>query len=86
MTEQRTAYFEERVQAQAAKHGPYIAMKTLMGGQPDCNRRTIYNILTGEKLETYNQQMRDWTPEFEAALTDRLKVLNDAYLLQKAQA
>lgn len=82
MTISRTPEYEAAVQAHAAAHGPYLAMRTLLGGPTDRNRRTIENILTGERLDVFNQNMGEWTPELESALTARLKELNDAYLME----
>lgn len=83
---QRTPEFEKRVREQAAQFGPYIALRTLMGGDPDCNRRTIYNILTENRVSVFNDGMEVWTAEMQSALDAALKKLNDGYLEEQKKA
>lgn len=77
--------FKAKMEAHAAKFGPWVAMKTLLGGQPDCNRRTIYHVLSNERGGVFNAEMREWTPELESALAERLELLNSAYLMGRLQ-
>lgn len=53
--------------------------QTLLGGQPDVNRRIIYDGRTGDPICVFNQDMRPWTPEDDRRLQVVLKaLLNDA--------
>lgn len=56
--------------------GPFLVLKTLMGNNPDQNRRTIQNILTEDRPETFNAEMHEWTPDMEAACKRRCATLN----------
>lgn len=70
----------DSIQRMIAKEGPFHVFKTLLGGEPDINRRRIYDLrkanFCGEPVETFNAEMREWTPELEATVQARLKELN----------
>ena len=53
---------------------PYYAVKTLLGGKPDVNRRTICNQ-KGDDVCVFNQDMRPWTAEDARLLQICLKAL-----------
>ena len=62
------------------KHPIYSVSQTLMGGNPDCNRRTIYRHadkadIPGTEVCTFNYAMKPWTPQMAAELTAVLKAL-----------
>ena len=59
------------------RHSSFYVAKTLLGGEPDCNRRTIYAIDTEMPIRTFNQEMETWTPAMQAELERELKALND---------
>lgn len=80
MTISRTPEWEAKLKAHVAVHGPFMIFKTLLGGDPDHNRRTIQNLLTGEKMATFNRGMHEWTSDMEDEVNTLAKQLNDAYL------
>src|SRR5580693_1759761 len=55
----------------------YYAMKTLMGGEPDCNRRTIYRHTPGGDFPIVQFINNDgiWTDELDKELDICLKAL-----------
>lgn len=55
----------------------FYYVKTLLGGVPDVNRRTIYADDTQIAVRTYNYEMKPWTPEMQKELEAELKALND---------
>lgn len=54
----------------------YYVLKTLLGGG-DVNRRTIYRK-DHTVVCTFNQEMKDWTPDKKKELDLCLKALIDA--------
>jgi hypothetical protein len=68
--------FARMILKQIDETGPFTAFKTLMGSNPDQNRRTIQNIITEDRPVTINAEMRVWTPDMEAELDRLLGVLN----------
>jgi hypothetical protein len=58
----------------------FYATKTLLGGEPDVNRRQIYDYAhpCGRAVETWNQEMNPWTEADERRLDARLAILNGA--------
>lgn len=55
----------------------FYCSQTLLGGKPDCNRRTIYAYDSMLAVATFNEDMHRWTPDMEAAMRRELKALND---------
>lgn len=54
----------------------YYVCRTLLGGEPDVNRRTIYDGRTQNPVCVFNQDMSPWTSEDDR----RLKVVLEALL------
>ncbi len=57
----------------------YYSLKTLLGGEPDCNRRMVYyghRFECGRLVATFNIDMADWTAEAEYELRACLNALN----------
>ena len=55
----------------------FYATKTLLGGKPDVNRRTIWAHDTDTEVKTFNRDMRPWTPEMQRELEAELAALNE---------
>lgn len=56
-----------RARAEAATAGPWVSSMTLLGGEPDCNRRTVMS-LRNEPVATLNPNMQTWTARHSADL------------------
>ncbi len=60
----------------------YSVSQTLMGGNPDRNRRMIYrhrdkDDIVGVEVCIFNFEMREWTDQRESELAACLKALRD---------
>lgn len=63
--------------AEHPRHPRYGVTRTLLGGEPDVNRRTIVDSWNGfEDVLVINQHMDTWTPYHEHALKLCLDALN----------
>lgn len=69
----------DRMKRRIEEHGPYAASQTLLGGPTDRNRRMICDLRRLKTVQTFNYEMREWTPQDQVTLDARLKELNDAY-------
>jgi hypothetical protein len=58
-------------------HPAFYCTRTLLGGLPDVNRRTIYAYDTEIPMKTFNAEMRPWTAEMQTQVDAELKALND---------
>lgn len=58
------------------KDGQFYATRTLLGGTPDRNRRTIYCWPSDEPVCVLNPHMEEWTNVHEAWLAIMLDALN----------
>lgn len=68
------------------ENGPYCTFKTLLGGNPDRNRRFIRDLRDESTVATYNVDMMPWTPADEAAMNARCKALNAQFLYDEYYA
>jgi|HubBroStandDraft_3_1064219.scaffolds.fasta_scaffold1075630_2 hypothetical protein len=55
----------------------FYCTRTLLGGTPDINRRAIYAEDTELRVMVFNEDLKPWTPEMQAAVDRELKALND---------
>lgn len=44
----------------------YYISRSLLNGEPDCNRRTIYRTKDDEIVCVFNREMKEWTKRDEA--------------------
>lgn len=61
------------------KPGQFGSSRTLLGGEPDVNRRSLLRYKADEdfvKLVTFNEKMREWTPEQNRLLIVAIEALN----------
>ena len=72
----RTPEYQQKID----QHGPFALSKTLLGGQPDRNRRTIWNMETMEQVEVLNAEMAEWPHGHDLILQQRVKDMNAGYL------
>jgi hypothetical protein len=54
----------------------YVATRTLLGGEPDVNRRIIRDRETGREVCVFNQGMDTWSAEDERLLEIVVTALN----------
>ena len=56
----------------------FFALQTLMGGEPDCNSRSIFDKTNLEReVARFNPERRPWTPDDDRYLDISLKALNE---------
>jgi hypothetical protein len=55
----------------------YVVLKTLLAGDPDINRRTVYEEATMTPVARFNESMQVWNHRQERALQAWLAVMNE---------
>lgn len=60
---------------QRPRRPPFYVTKTLLGGFPDINRRSVYAEDTNLVIKTFNADMKPWTPQMQADLDEFMKKL-----------
>ena len=72
--------------ARLPKNGEYYVMKSLLGGDPDCNRRCIYRWPGDRIWATINPGMEPWTEKHEEVLAVALARFRSGELPKFAEA
>jgi len=61
------------------KRSGYYSTRTLLGGEPDVNRRAIWKWGEDRPVCVFNQEMEPWTGDDELRLRLILRVLNEDF-------